>query len=153
MPYPYISQLELEAAVGAIKLRRGTDDDNNGVADTEVVQGLIADASAKVAGYLRGIYDLDAVAANTPREVKRLTLQVARAYLYERNPEHYRRDWQPIMEQADKELMALRMGKTRLDVVGTPEPAANTGGANGTIENGVETDTPNPFFLGGTGIF
>lgn len=128
MAYPYIVQSDLEDRVSATVLRRILDDDNAGSAKPSAVTRVIADASAKVAGYLRGIYDLDVVAANPPQEVVRLTLDVATAYLFQRFPEYARGDWLALMQQCDVELKALRRGDTRLDVTGPPEPAANTGG-------------------------
>ncbi len=89
---------------------------------------IIADASAKVAGTLRGIYSLDAVAANTPREVKRLTLELALVYIAQRQPEVAQFDWMPLMEQVNADLKAIRRGENRLDVDGPPEPGANQGG-------------------------
>ena len=128
MAYPYITQVELESRVSAQVVRRVLDDDNNGTADANPVTRLLADASAKVAGYLRGIYSLDAVAATTPEEVKRITLDVAHAYLMLRHPEWVRGDGHELMKLATAELKDLRNGVSRLDVEGSPEPAANTGG-------------------------
>ena len=140
MPYPYITQADLEARLSVEVVKQILDDDNDGAADATPVDQLCKDASSKVAGYLRGTYDLDAVATNTPHEVKRLALDVAVAYAAQRHAEYVRRDWQSLMEQVDKELKALRKAETRLDVVGSPEPPANVGG---TAESG-NPDLPDP---------
>ena len=128
MPYPYITQSDLEARISAATVRRIFDDDNDGSADASPVSRVLADASAKVAGYLRTMYSLDAVAANTPEEVKRLALDVAVAYLAMRNPEYFRADGGRLLDIAVKELQAIRRGESRLDVEGSPEPAQNAGG-------------------------
>jgi len=139
MAYPYITQQDLEDRVSARVLREVLDDENVGLASADSVTRILKDASAKVAGYLRGTYDLTTVASVLPEEVVRLTLDVAVAYLAQRHPEVMRVDWTPLMEQADKELKALRRGDTRLDIEGPPEPPANTGGAvgEGTEPGGV----------------
>lgn len=147
MAYPYITQAILESRVSTEVLRRVLDDDNDGAADPDPIGTVIADASAKVAGYLRGIYDLDVVAANPPREVVRLTLDVAVAYLAERHPEAVRKAWLPLMEHAETELKALRKGETRLDVVGPPEPPANVGGNDQTSDTvGYDPEAVGSFF-------
>lgn len=127
MPYPYVTAEELKRRLGSSLVDRVLDDDGDGFADAEVMAEVIADASAKVAGTLRGNYDLDAVAANTPREVKRLTLELAACYIAQRHPEAVRFEWEPRMEQVNRDLKAIRSGENRLDVVGPPEPSANQG--------------------------
>lgn len=129
MAYPYITQADLEARISAQRVKDILDDDNSGTADATAVTRILADASAKVAGVLRGIYDLTAVATTTPEEVKRLALDVAVVYAAQRHPEVVRRDWQPLLKAVQYDLESLRTGKTRLDVVSTPEPAANEGGS------------------------
>lgn len=129
MPYPYITQAELEARVSARVVQRVLDDDSDGSADVDAVTRVIADASSKVAGYLRTMYTLADVAANTPEEVRRITLDVAQAYLTIRHPEFFRGDGEALMRSAVSELKDLRKGLSRLDVEGTPEPAENAGGS------------------------
>lgn len=133
MAYPYITQSQLEARLSAEVVRQIYDDDNNGSADASPIAQLLADASAKVASYLRGIYDLTAVAATPPAEVTRLALDVAVAYAAQRHPEYVRRDWQALMRAAEGDLEKLRKGTTRLDVVGSPEPGANQGGSVSSV--------------------
>lgn len=113
--------------IGATALKRIFDDDRDGAADVDPVAQLLADAKSKVFGVCRGIYDLAALEANPPHELNRLILDVAVAYAAQRHPEVVRRDWVPLMAQVDADLSRLRAGKARLDVEGTPEPAANQG--------------------------
>jgi phage gp36-like protein len=122
MPYPYIDQEDLSNRISANTVRRIYDDSNVGQAEDNAVQRLIEDSSAKVAGSLRGQYDLGALEASTPNEVKRITLDVAQAYAAQRHPEIVRQPWKELMDAANFDLKQLREGKTRLDVVGTPEP-------------------------------
>ena len=129
MTYPYIVQADLEQRISAERLKQIYDDNNDGTVDTDPIARLCKDASAKVAGYLRGVYDLAVIAADPPEEVIRLTLDVAVAYAAQRHPEYVKRDWEKLMRAAESDLMRLRKGETRLDVVSTPEPAANEGGS------------------------
>lgn len=129
MAYPYIVTADLEQRISAERLKQIYDDDNNGTADANAVVRLCKDASAKVAGYLRGIYDLTTIAAAPPEEVIRLTLDVAEAYAAKRHPEYVKRDWEKLMRAAESDLGKLRRGETRLDIDGSPEPAKNQGGA------------------------
>lgn len=124
----YITSTDLSARLSATKLARIYDDDRDGTADTDPVALLIADACSKVAGYLRGLYDLAVIEAAPPHEVVRLTLDVAVAMAAQRHPEVVRVDWVPLMQGAERDLERLRAGKTRLDVMGSPEPAANASG-------------------------
>lgn len=132
MPYPYITQAELEARVSPAVVRRILDDATIGIADADAVTRIIADASAKVAGFLRESYSLDAVSASTPEEVKRLTLDVAVVYLRQRHPEFARGDWVELDRSVTRDLNSLRTGNTRLDVVGPPEPHQSVGRARVT---------------------
>ena len=138
MAYPYIAQADLEARIGAQRVRDILDDDNNGTADPAPVARILADASAKVAGVLRGIYDLTVIASAPPEEVKRLALDVAVVYAAQRHPEVVRRDWQPLLKAVTQDLEDLRTGKARLDIVSTPEPAANEGGS--VVSTSVDED-------------
>ena len=110
MAYPYIVQSDLEARLGAQRVRDILDDDNNGLADPAPVARILADASAKVAGVLRGIYDLTVIASAPPEEVKRLALDVAVVYAAQRHPEVVRRDWQPLLKAVTQDLEDLRTG-------------------------------------------
>lgn len=122
----YITKKDLEDRLSPRRVADILDDANTGSASDDAIERLCADATAKVNGYLRGIYDLP-LAEPVPEEVKRLTLDVAVAYAAQRHPEYVQRDWVTLIEAVDRELTALRKGFTRLDVVGPPEPGANQG--------------------------
>lgn len=151
MAYPYIVKSDVEKRLSAAVLQQIYDDDNDGTADADPVGSLCADASSKVASYLRGIYDLDAIASAPPHEVIRLSLDVAVAYAAQRFPSYVRRDWEKLMKGAESDLDKLRRGVTRLDVKLTPEPAANEGGS---VSSG-DPDDPEPKakFFQDTGLF
>lgn len=119
MPYPYFSSDELQSRLGHAVFTRALE-------DPSVVEELRQDASAKLAGVLRINYSLEAVAANTPREVVRIALDIAKVYVMQRYPELFPDTWVAYADQCTKELTALGKGQTQLDVTGTPEPAANT---------------------------
>src|SRR5690606_8278675 len=121
---------QLEKRLGAETFQRLFDEESNGIVDTDAdsaIDELIKDSSAKVAATLRQHYPLDAVAENTPREVVRLTLDVAKVYAAQRYPEVVRYDWKDLNDSVKDDLKSLALGRTRLDVVGSPEPAANNG--------------------------
>ena len=134
----YIVQSDIEARISAAVVLQILDDDLDGSADTTAVAMAISDAESYVEGFLRGNYDLTAMRAlgtNAPHEVKRLCLDVAISYLWERHPEYVRADGMKMRANARRDLIDLRESVTRLDIVSTPEPAANQGGS-------VYTDNP-----------
>jgi phage gp36-like protein len=134
----YFAKADLEDRISAKIVARLFDDDANGTADTNPLNRLISDASSKVDSYLRGIYPLP-LSAPYPNEVVRLALDVAVAYCAQRHPEVVRRDWEALMKAAEVDLKRLRNGETRLDIVATPEPAANHG-ASFTNDNAERTE-------------
>lgn len=126
-PWEFIEQADLEAALGASVVRRLLDDDNDGTPDAERMTRVIQSASSKLAGFLRPVYteagsDLDAIADGDIGEVKRITIDFARAILFETHPEFGRGDWAELLKAAERDAMNLRKQVTVLDVVGAPEP-------------------------------
>lgn len=140
MTSAYFTQTDLELRLSTEVVKQIYDDDNSGSAKSDAIDALVSDASSKVDSYLRGIYTLPL--AVVPNEVKRLALDVAVAYAAQRHAEYVRRDWKPLMEQVEKDLEKLRLGKTRLDVQTDPEPGANEGGF---VQNGTASDPNTPF--------
>jgi len=140
----YITITDLEARLGANAVRAFLDDDNDSAADTAAINQIIADAESKVNGYARGIYTIP-FTAPIPVEVKRLALDVAHAYMAMRHPEYVHGNWKELMDHADAQLRDLRNGKTRLDVMTTPEPAANQGGTVETPELDGDEETTRYF--------
>jgi len=127
-PY-YITQAMLSDRVSAAKLARVMDDDNNGTPDTNPVTQLIQDAESHFESYVRGIYPLSTLRITTPpHEATRLCLDIAEAMLCRRFPKAASREWLPLWQATERELLSLRKGDTRLDVDGAPEPGANHGG-------------------------
>jgi phage gp36-like protein len=127
----YITLSDLEDRITQAVLTQILDDNVDGTPDENPLLRVIADAESYVEGFLRGNYDITVIRAlgrSAPNEVKRLCLDVAVAYLYDRHPEYIRADGMKLMESARRDLLELRKGITRLDVVGSPEPAANQGG-------------------------
>lgn len=127
----YITLSDLEDRITQAVVTQILDDNVDGTPDENPLLRVIADSESYVEGFLRGNYDLTVIRAlgtSAPNEVKRLCLDVAVAYLYDRHPEYIRADGMKLMESARRDLLELRKGITRLDVVGSPEPAANQGG-------------------------
>jgi hypothetical protein len=154
-PTPFITKAQLEKRLSSIIVKRIYDDDNDGVADTDPLDQLCMDASSKVRGKLGPVYNPDLLDSATVDEIRRITLDQAHAMAAQRFPEVLRIDGFRLMEQADKDLKALRIGDANLGVNGSPEPAANVGG---TVTSGDinDPDYPEPkehFALDGTGSF
>lgn len=152
MALPYWLLSDLEDRLSAEVVRQVFDDDNSGVADSSAIQRLQADSDSYVEGYLRGNYDLAAVRANPPNQVRRLSLDYAEACTARRHGEYVRRDWKGMLEQVEKELTRIRRGDIRLDVDGTPEPAANHGGSVWDGSTDYTADAPK-VFIGSMGDF
>lgn len=145
---PYWAQTDLEDRLSAEVVIQIFDDDRDGEADEGPIERLQLDSDSFVEGYLRGVYDLDAVREDPPNQVVRLSLDYAVAQCAKRRPEYVRRDFKPLEDAVKAELTEIRNGKVRLDVVGTPEPAANHGGA---VVGGLDSDGEVVRFFTGTG--
>jgi phage gp36-like protein len=145
----YIVIGDLNDKISATVVRQILDDDLDGTADPTPVARAIADAESYVEGFLRVAYDLTAIRAlgtNVPNEIKRLCLDVCVAFLWERHPEYVRADGAKMLVRVRQELIDLRRGLRRLDIVGTPEPPANRGGV--TLSGDEDDPEPRaPFFL------
>jgi phage gp36-like protein len=131
----FFTDAELAQRIGKDAVRALFDDNQDGVADTDNLTAIKRDATACVAGYMRGIYALP-LEEPVSNEVKRLALDVAVAYAAERHPEYVRRDWRAAWEKVRQELCDVRNGKTRLDISPSTNPAiapSNVGGSVGTV--------------------
>lgn len=131
MAFPWISQAQLEARVGTLTVQRVTDDDDDGVADSGVVDEILADACSYIGGAMGPQYDVDAIAAmaTVPREIVRLSLDIATVYAAQRYPEVVRRDWEPLLQAVERECARIRKGQANLGVAATPpEPPDQNGG-------------------------
>src|SRR5512145_15337 len=156
MAWAFITPVQLRNRVSQTLLDRLYDDDRDGLADVDPVEQMIADASGKVASYLQGITDLNAVQAaalaGTAHEVVRLTLDVAEYMAIKRHPEAApAHDWVELMKAANTDLKMLRESFTKLDVEGPPNPPSNVGGVIRPASD--SCDTARTFRVGGFGDF
>lgn len=123
----FFTKAQLENRIGKKKVKRLYDDNSDGVADTDPVNQLRADASSKVRSYLEPLGlmpGFEALVNQTtgeletgkafPDEITRLALDVAVALACQRHPEVMRQDWTVLMRQADLDLKNLRDGRTTL---------------------------------------
>lgn len=131
MPWPLVEDADVSARLSPAVVRRLLDDDNDGTADANALERLKLDASARVAGFMRGIYPIDTIKAmaaeDLPEETKRLTLDGVVTYAAQRHPSYVGGDWVELWKAWTAELKEFRAGLTSLDVDGSPEPAANQG--------------------------
>lgn len=149
---PYWAQVDLENRLSAETVVQVFDDNNDGVVDAGPLAQLQADCDSYVEGFLRGIYDLAVVRTTPPNQVKRLSLDYAVAQCAKRRPGYVKRDWKELEDACRSELVDIRSGKVRLDVVGPPEPAANQGGE--AWDGGTDlTVAPVHVFMDGLGDF
>lgn len=141
MPWPLITQKQIENRVSKLVLARLLDDDEDGNADTDAVTQLRLDSSGKAASCLAQVYPIDELRGMAdgalPDEVVRLTLDVAQAMLAQRHPEFARGvDGFELMKQAERDLRMVRKGETNLGVSTEPEPANNTASVVGGVPYG-----------------
>lgn len=156
MAWAFFTAAQLSRRLGPATMRRIYDDMGAGSADSDAIAQLIADASGKVAGVLRGLVSLDAVAAaaaaDEAHEVVRLSLDVAVAMAAIRHrsavPDM---DGIELMKQADRDLKMLRESYSQLDTDGSPNPPANVGAS--ALPDPTASTTPTTFRGGGFGDF
>ncbi len=158
MAFPWLTQAQLESRLSAGAVRDILDDNSDGVADTNPVADLLADACSFVGGALGPQYDVDSVAAmaTVPREIVRLSLDIAVVYASQRHPEIVRRNWEPLLQAVERACDRIRTGKSNLGVAATPpEPAAQNGGDLIMQGYGLasEDDQPTTFTRDGFGDF
>jgi len=148
----YIIQSDLENRVSAQVVREILDDGPDGETDKGVLDRVIADSESTVESFLRKVYDLEALRTlaaasrdNVPNEIKRLCLDIATAYLWDRFPEYVRADGRQMKMDALDELRDLARGIRRLDDIDTVENTAQV-----TVEarsgDPDDTDPVAPFF-------
>lgn len=146
---PYWVLADLEARISKDVVRQVYDDNNFGNPDTDAIAQLQADSQSYVDGFLRAVYTIPLTPV-VPGEVKRISLDVAVGYLAVRHPEYVRFDGHAMLDRARAELMDLRTGKTRLDVMGPPEPASNVGGGVSSVVGTPNFPTPPRSVFGGS---
>lgn len=146
MPYPWISPDQVSRRIGRLKVHRTFDDDRDGVADADELDELVLDSCARVAAAIRAsrIYRLADIIAmpQPPREVVRLSLDVAQMYAAKRHPEVIRADWKEMEDAVKAELAALADGAQMLDADTIPDPEPEPGEEVATeIVGGIEMDS------------
>jgi hypothetical protein len=149
---PLFTLDELTARIGGTKLRRALDDWGAGTPDADGVAIIQADCATWVRGKIGPVTDLATLDDTTAGDLKRIALDVARAYLCEYAPEVMRQDAAKIFERAAKDIKMIRMGEASLGTEAAPEPLKNHGGE---VTSG-DIDDPCPkehFALDGTGDF
>ena len=146
----FFTKAQLEARISAKRVKRIYEDNLDGNADTDPINQLRADTTAKVCSYLEPLGVMAAIEARfnqttgelldgkaLPQELTRLTLEVAVALASQRFPEVMRMNWVELMAQVDKDLCKLRDGKTSLggglDTAGDPTPEVELQGSTVVI--------------------
>lgn len=132
----YITQAELSYALSATSFTAIFDQDNDGVADSTVVDAVVARASALTDAWIAPVYKgpFPITQAPIPAMIRELTIQYALAMAYERRPDVTRtlkgsedsdaKRW----ERADKMGQRLQAAVLRIpDLVAQPKPANVTG--------------------------
>lgn len=127
MAEPIFTRDELEARVSPILLNRCLNDSGQGVADERAFQVLLDDCTSWCRGKIGPVFDLGTLSEASAGDLKRIAMDVARAYLCERHPEVMRQDAAKIFERCAKDIKAIRMGEASLGTEAPPEPAANHG--------------------------
>jgi hypothetical protein len=134
--------------------RKIYDDDNDGDPDIGPIELVIADAERWFESVAIGVYpDLAVLRAQGGPTAATFVLDCFEAMACKRFPRAFGREWLPLIEWADKQLMRLRKGEVRLPIQGSPNPPANTGGAYSTTGSAVVGTCVHTFHHDGFGIF
>lgn len=131
----YISGEDVRTRIGVANYRRIFDENRDGNPDSTPADALARDSSARVRAALRASkvrYNMEAIDASPPAEVKRIALDVAELYACLRYQEVMRKDPQFIERLVKEELKALVDGTSLLDDYVEPE----VGTDGDTIEAG-----------------
>jgi hypothetical protein len=120
-PAPLITRGQLESRVSAVVLDRVLDDSGSGAAENDAVERILLDASSKVRGRIGPLTDLNKLDPVKQTELVRIGLDIATAYLALRHPEIMKRDGFKLLEQAEKELEAIHIGKADLATEEDPQ--------------------------------
>lgn len=133
------TKAQLEAHMGTRKVKRIYDENADGLADTDPVNQLRANASSKVLSLLEVTAQIEALfnltsgepltADTVPQELVRLALNFADAMACKRHPELWRQDWKVLMTYAEEEAAKVRDGQSSLGESSAPAavtPSAET---------------------------
>lgn len=150
----YITFESLENRLSVAVVRRIFDDNNDGEPDSNPLLQIIDDAERWFESVAVAVYpDLAALRAQGGPSAASIVMDCAVGMSAQRFPKAVCREWQPLIDWADKQLMRLRKGEIKLPVVGPPNPPANTGGRvelSGPASVGVDNES---VFQRGFGIF
>lgn len=133
----YAIQADLETRFGAAEILQLADRDGDGLADSGVVAGALAEAAAEIDAYLAGRYALPL--ASVPPVLVRLACDIARYRLMADNPLEEART---RYEDARRLLENLAAGRVSL---GMPASSAPPTG-------GIAVDVPDAVFDAATGF-
>lgn len=127
MAEPLFTREELEARISPRTLGRCLDDSGSGEASDDAINLLIADATSWCRGKIGPVFQLAELDSDTAGDLKRIAIDVARAYLAERCPEVMRIDAAKVFTRCATDIKAIRVGEASLGTEAAPEPAANHG--------------------------
>lgn len=126
----YITQADLENALGVNVLQAIFDDDGDGVVDTKPITACLGYASAQVDAFLVGTYDITLPIASPPDVVKYAAVDFACAYATRRRPDVVRamgeKSWSDFNDAAVANMKMFASALKRLPkATATP---SNVGG-------------------------
>lgn len=151
----YVSQAQVEDRLSVAVVRRVFDDNNDGLADNGPLARVITDGEAWFESVALCVYpDQTALRRDGGVVAQTMVLDCIEALFARRFPHAVKREWTQLWEYTDKQLMRLRRGEIQLPIQGSPNPAANTGGAVYAGDEVVSAlDEPTFFAVNGTGLF
>lgn len=127
----YITQADLENAVGADIVLRLLDDNNDGVADATALAFVIDSAESEAEGYIGRVYSVATMRASPPATVRRIVVDLAIQFAYLRRPsflnDRGETPWESRYKRAVKLLDDIGKGDFRLDIDSEPQAAGNVG--------------------------
>lgn len=128
---PYSTQADIEKAIGEDKLLQLSDDDRDGLADSEVVAQAIAWADSEIDSYAAGRYEIPFKkngADSIPAKIADRSAELAGFWLYRRK-QVVDETIQAMRDSAVAWLKELQSGKVNLD--------ADLAGANVGVGGGL----------------
>ena len=143
---------ELYSRISKSRVSECLNDSGSGEADEDAVTQLITDCTLWVRGKIGPVAELSTLTATTAGDLKRIALDVARAYLCERAPEVMRQSSKDIFERCARDIKMIRIGEASPGTEVPPDPLANNG-ASVTSGNPAEPDCIPPRFSDNWGDF
>lgn len=125
MALAYITQADLEDALGTQVVLAIFDDDMDGFVDNHAIMACLSYGSAQVDAYLAGTYDITLPIANPPAVVKFAAVDFACAYATRRRPDLVRamgeKPWSDFLDAAKENMKLFASSLKRLPAGdGTP---------------------------------